>query len=129
VVFLFTRGLPTFAFFRRVLSAAQLKALSILSSTGLPLIVVITTIGVDEHKMKPQNASALAAAGMLSVLVYPILGSARSEPAPAGPPTRTRCTRARTHDDRARARALTGGAPPADNSVHKPRTPRRTGLL
>lgn len=74
VLFLVTRGLPTFAFFRRVLPAAQLKALTILSATGLPLIVVITTIGVDEHKMKPQNAAALIAAGMLSVLIYPIVG-------------------------------------------------------
>jgi hypothetical protein len=45
-----------------------------MSATGLPLIVVITTLGVDEHRMKPQNAAALVAAGMLSVLVYPILG-------------------------------------------------------
>ena len=74
LLFLFTRGLPTLVFFRRVLDKAQLTALSILSSTALPLVVVITTIGVDEHKMKPQNASALVAAGMLSVLVYPILG-------------------------------------------------------
>jgi Kef-type K+ transport system membrane component KefB len=74
LLFLVTRGLPTFAFFRRVLDAAQLRALSILSATGLPLIVVITTIGVDEHKMKPQNAAALIAAGMLSVLIYPIVG-------------------------------------------------------
>ncbi len=36
--------------------------------------MVITTIGVQEHKMKPQNASALIAAGMLSVLIYPIVG-------------------------------------------------------
>src|SRR5580698_6819589 len=74
VLFLVTRGLPTFLFFRRVLPVAQLKALTILSATGLPLIVVITTIGVDEHKMKPQNAAALIAAGMLSVLIYPIVG-------------------------------------------------------
>jgi Kef-type K+ transport system membrane component KefB len=74
VLFLFTRGLPTVAVFRRVLDKAHLAALSILSATALPLVVVITTIGVDEHKMKPQNASALVAAGMLSVLVYPILG-------------------------------------------------------
>jgi Kef-type K+ transport system membrane component KefB len=74
LLFLFTRGLPTMVFFRRVLDKAHLTALSILSSTALPLVVVITTIGVDEHKMKPQNASALVAAGMLSVLVFPILG-------------------------------------------------------
>jgi Kef-type K+ transport system membrane component KefB len=74
LLFLFTRGLPTLVVFRRVLDKAQLRALSILSSTALPLVVVITTIGVSEHKMKPQNASALVAAGMLSVLVFPILG-------------------------------------------------------
>jgi Kef-type K+ transport system membrane component KefB len=74
LLFLFTRGLPTLAVFRRVLDRAHLTALTILSSTALPLVVVITTIGVDEHKMQPQNASALVAAGMLSVLVYPILG-------------------------------------------------------
>ena len=77
VVFLITRGLPTLVFFRRVLSKAQAQALAILSAAGLPLIVVITTIGVGEHKMKPQNAAALVAAGMLSVLVYPILGLRR----------------------------------------------------
>ena len=77
LLFLFTRGLPTFVVFRRVLDKAEVAALSILSSTALPLVVVITTIGVDEHKMKPQNASALVAAGMLSVLVYPILGLRR----------------------------------------------------
>jgi Kef-type K+ transport system membrane component KefB len=76
-LFLVTRALPTFAFFRRVLPAAQAKALAILSATGLPLIVVITTIGVDAHKMKPQNAAALIAAGMLSVLIYPIVGIRR----------------------------------------------------
>ena len=48
--------------------------LAILAATGLPIIVVITTIGVDEHRMKPQNAAAFVAAGMLSVLVYPISG-------------------------------------------------------
>lgn len=84
LLFLFTRGLPTFVVFRRILDKAHLTALSVLSSTALPLVVVITTIGVDEHKMKPQNASALVAAGMLSVLVFPILGlrplRQRSEP-------------------------------------------------
>ena len=85
-VFLFTRGLPTLVFFRRVLSRAQSQALAVLAATGLPLIVVITTIGVDEHKMRPENASALVAAGMLSVLVYPIIGfrRLRRDPESAG---------------------------------------------
>ncbi|HEY6430280.1 MAG TPA: hypothetical protein VIX84_23865, partial [Acidimicrobiales bacterium] len=86
LLFLFTRGLPTLLFFRRALSTAHARGLALLAATGLPLILVITTIGVDEHRMKPQNAAALVAAGMLSVLVYPILGlrRLRAEPESAG---------------------------------------------
>jgi Kef-type K+ transport system membrane component KefB len=74
LIFLFTRSLPTWAFFRGVLTRAETRALAVLSATGLPIIVVITTLGVSEHRMKPQNAAALVAAGMLSVLVYPLIG-------------------------------------------------------
>jgi Kef-type K+ transport system membrane component KefB len=77
LLFLLTRGVPTWAFFRSILTKAQTSALAVLASTGLPLIVVITTIGVNEHRMKPQNAAALVAAGMLSVLIYPIVGMRR----------------------------------------------------
>ncbi|HEX3334168.1 MAG TPA: cation:proton antiporter [Acidimicrobiales bacterium] len=80
VLFLVTRGVPTWAFFRSVLSKAETSALAILASTGLPLIVVITTIGVQEHRMKPQNAAALVAAGILSVLIFPIVGMRRLPP-------------------------------------------------
>ena len=74
VIFLFTRGLPTWAFFRGVVTKVEARTLAVLSATGLPIIVVITTLGVSEHRMKPQNAAALVAAGMLSVLMYPLVG-------------------------------------------------------
>ena len=73
-VFLVTRGLPTWVFFRGVLSKVEAKSLAVLSATGLPIIVVITTLGVELHRMKPQNAAALVTAGMLSVLIYPLIG-------------------------------------------------------
>jgi Kef-type K+ transport system membrane component KefB len=73
-IFLVTRGLPTWAFFRGVFSKVEARSLAVLAATGLPIIVVITTLGVDEHRMKPQNAAALVAAGMLSVLIYPLIG-------------------------------------------------------
>jgi len=76
-LFLVTRGVPTWAFFRGVMTKAEAGALAVLSATGLPLIVVITTLGVEEHRMKPQNAAALVAAGMLSVLIYPMIGLGR----------------------------------------------------
>jgi Kef-type K+ transport system membrane component KefB len=93
-IFLFTRGLPTWAFFRSVLPRAEARTLGVVSATGLPIIVVITTLGVDEHRMKPQNAAALVAAGMLSVLVYPLIGLRWLGKGPAsartpGPPGRS----------------------------------------
>jgi Kef-type K+ transport system membrane component KefB len=72
-IFLVTRAVPTWAFFRGVMSNVETRSLAVFAATGLPLIVVITTLGVDEHKMKPQNAAALVAAGMLSVLIYPLV--------------------------------------------------------
>ncbi len=87
-IFLVTRGVPTWAFFRRVMTKVETRSLAVLSATGLPLIVVITTLGVDEHKMKPQNAAALVAAGMLSVLIYPLVvlrWTGRSSRAPDHP--------------------------------------------
>ncbi len=74
VILLFTRSLPTWAFFRGALTKVEARSLAILSATGLPIIVVITSLGVSEHRMKPQNAAALVAAGMLSVLIYPLIG-------------------------------------------------------
>ncbi len=76
-IFLFTRGLPTWVFFRGVVTKLQARSLAVLSATGLPIIVVITSLGVEEHRMKPQNAAALVAAGMLSVLIYPMIGLRR----------------------------------------------------
>jgi Kef-type K+ transport system membrane component KefB len=72
-IFLVTRAVPTFAFSRGVMTHMETHLLAVLSATGLPIIVVITTLGVDAHKMKPQNAAALVAAGMLSVLIYPLV--------------------------------------------------------
>jgi len=73
-LFLLTRSVPTWVFFRGVLDRVEARSLALFSATGLPLIVVITTLGVDEHRMRAQNAAALVAAGMLSVLLYPLIG-------------------------------------------------------
>jgi Kef-type K+ transport system membrane component KefB len=74
VSLLVIRGLPAMLLYRRALTPREQRAMALFSATGLPLIVVITTIGVDEGKMLPINAASLVAAGMLSVLVYPLLG-------------------------------------------------------
>ena len=51
-------------------------ALAVLQCTALPLLVVITQIGLDTGEMRPGNAAALVGAGMLSVLVLPLTGFA-----------------------------------------------------
>lgn len=70
---LVARGLPVLLY-RRLLSRLERRALVFFSATGLPMIVVITTIGLQTGQMRPRTAVALVAAGMISVFVYPILG-------------------------------------------------------
>ncbi len=66
-------------------SAAQLSAppgaggrdraaLGLLAATGLPIIVAVTGIGVDQRMLDTGTAAALVGAGMLSVLLYPLIG-------------------------------------------------------
>ena len=90
LLFLVVRGTPALLLYRRDLPRHQLVPLALYSATGLPLIVVITTIGVSEGRMLAINASALVAAGMLSVLLYPMLarklmerGARSASPAPS----------------------------------------------
>lgn len=68
------RGVPAFISHRRALAARQRTALFVLQATALPLIVVITEIGTETGRMHADDATALVAAGMLSVLVFPLVG-------------------------------------------------------
>jgi hypothetical protein len=43
------------------------------SATGLPLIVIISEIGISSGHMPPDRAAILVSAGMLSVLLFPVL--------------------------------------------------------
>jgi Kef-type K+ transport system membrane component KefB len=67
------RGIPTYLVYRRVLDAAERISLSLLAATGLPLIIVVTTIGSDAGYLSAQNAAALVTAGVLTVLILPTL--------------------------------------------------------
>lgn len=80
---LLVRGLPALYYRREVPDRRERTALALFSATGLPLIVAITTIGVEAGEMRPSTAAALVGAGMLSVVLFPMLGSAllgRGEP-------------------------------------------------
>jgi Kef-type K+ transport system membrane component KefB len=83
-LFLVVRGLPALIVYARVLTLRQRSALAVLQSTALPLLVVISDIGLATHRMVPVNATALVGAGMVSVLVFPLVGFALAGP-DAGP--------------------------------------------
>lgn len=72
---LVVRGLPTFLYRKEFPSGRDRMALALFSATGLPLIVAITTIGVESGEMRQNTAAALVGAGMLSVVIFPMIGT------------------------------------------------------
>ncbi|GAA0922596.1 cation:proton antiporter [Nonomuraea longicatena] len=74
VTLLITRGLPTYVLNRRDprLRPGEPRALALFASAGLPLIVVITTTGVESGAITSATAAAMVTAGVLSVMVYPL---------------------------------------------------------
>ncbi|MEW1923090.1 cation:proton antiporter [Streptomyces sp. NPDC088360] len=73
LLFLVVRGLPAYALAPRDLNPSDRRALTLYSSTCLPLVVAITTIGLDEGVLQKGEAAALVGAAMVSVLVFPLL--------------------------------------------------------
>jgi Kef-type K+ transport system membrane component KefB len=73
-LFLLVRGVPTFFTHLGILDLRDRLALSAFAATALPLVVVITTIGVDAEVITPARAAALVSAAVISVLVYPTIG-------------------------------------------------------
>jgi hypothetical protein len=63
-----------FLLYRSRLTVPERVPMALFSATGLPLIVVITEIALEEHRILQVNAASLVAAGMLSVLLFPALG-------------------------------------------------------
>ena len=53
--------------------APSAPSLALFSAAALPLLVAITQIGLDTGTMRTEVAVSLVGAGMLSVLVYPLL--------------------------------------------------------
>jgi Kef-type K+ transport system membrane component KefB len=54
-------------------SIRDVAAAGLLQATSLPFIVAATTIGLQLHVIRPTNAAALVAAGLFSVILFPII--------------------------------------------------------
>lgn len=70
-LFLVVRGLPALLLYRGELSLRDRLSMALFSATQLPLVVAITTLGVEQGEMRQSTAVALVTAGVLSVLVFP----------------------------------------------------------
>ncbi|CUR54673.1 putative Cation/H+ antiporter [metagenome] len=66
------RGLPVLLLFRDLPRGEPLR-LALFSATGLPIIVAVTTVAVEAGSLKVEGQSLVVAAGMLTVLVLPLL--------------------------------------------------------
>ncbi len=80
---LLVRGSSTL-FTSRGLPSADRAAVLLLGATGLPIIVAVTDIGVESGDLASGTAAALVGAGMLSVLLLPLIGLALHRRAPDG---------------------------------------------
>lgn len=73
VALLVIRGAAAQLSLPRRTNARERTATGMLAATGLPIIVAVTAIGVDEKIVDSATAAALVGAGMLSVLIYPLI--------------------------------------------------------
>ena len=81
---LVVRGLPSLLAAPPGSSRRDLTATALFGATGLPIIVAVTAIGVDAGDISTGTAAALVGAGMLSVLLFPLIAlSLRKRPTDA----------------------------------------------
>jgi Kef-type K+ transport system membrane component KefB len=69
---LVVRGVPA-SFYRGLIGNRTAVSVGLLQATSLPFIVAATQIGVELDKIEPATAAALVAAGLLSVLIFPLV--------------------------------------------------------
>jgi Kef-type K+ transport system membrane component KefB len=74
VLMLVVRGTPAMLLYRRQLDARSRRAMALLSSTQLPLVLAITALADAGGRMSPSIAADLVGAALLSTLIFPLLG-------------------------------------------------------
>src|SRR5262249_21719204 len=82
---LVVRGASSLLWSRR-LDRRSTASLALFAATGLPLIVAMVGIGMDRGAIGSQASASLIGAGMLSVLLFPLMG-VRVAPAATEPTT------------------------------------------
>jgi Kef-type K+ transport system membrane component KefB len=67
------RGLPALFWYRRELPRIERAQLVFITATALPLLVALTTVGVANGTMTTAEQAGVIGAGVLSVLVFPLV--------------------------------------------------------
>ena len=101
---LIVRGLPSLLVYRRALPPRRRAEMTFITATTLPLLIALADIGEQDGVMLPATSAALIGAGVLSVLVYPLIAVGLHRSAPLTPA-----------DIQAAAPTATGTSPPPDN--------------
>ena len=70
---LVVRGLPAVLYRPALAGIRDVAAAGLLQATSLTFIVAATTIGLQLHAISPANAAALVAAGLFSVIIFPVI--------------------------------------------------------
>jgi Kef-type K+ transport system membrane component KefB len=89
IALLIVRGMPALLY-RRLLDRRRTLVAGILQATSLPFIVAATAIGLELGLLDAAESAALIGAGLLSVLVFPLLGLTLLRGAPGPGPDRSR---------------------------------------
>src|ERR1700712_1415134 len=84
ILLLIVRGLPGLLSAPIDAVPADKRAIVLFCATGLPIIVAVTNIGLSTGDLPAGTAAALVGAGMLSVLLFPLLALGQHRKAPDG---------------------------------------------
>lgn len=111
VALLAVRGLPALLY-RRLIGARHTVVAGLLQATSLPFIVAASMIGVDLGVISPATSAALIGAGLLSVLIFPLLAATILGGGPGRAPwSRTRPRNPSAWRPPSRPRDMRGGGP------------------
>jgi Kef-type K+ transport system membrane component KefB len=70
---LIVRGLPSLLVYRHALAPVQRLEMTFITATTLPLLIALAAIGQQDGVMLPATAASMIGAGVLSVLVFPLI--------------------------------------------------------
>jgi Kef-type K+ transport system membrane component KefB len=70
---LVVRGLPSLLVYRHALAPIQRLEMTFITATTLPLLIALAAIGQQDGVMRPSTSASMVGAGVLSVLVFPLI--------------------------------------------------------